>query len=92
METKTMPLMDTIKALQAANPGKVLLYRLGDFYEAFGKDADIVSQTCGCAVVGKGVQRMSGVMIANFDTAIKALVDAGYYIAVCEPAPTEQTE
>lgn len=26
----------------------VTLYRIGDFYEAFGEDAKVVSETCAC--------------------------------------------
>ena len=41
------PMMEQYLEIKAANPGLLLFYRMGDFYEMFFEDAEIASKTLG---------------------------------------------
>ncbi len=43
----TTPMMAQWESCKAKAPGALLLFRLGDFYEAFYQDAETVSKTIG---------------------------------------------
>ncbi|HNY28143.1 MAG TPA: hypothetical protein PKH31_12260, partial [Candidatus Sumerlaeota bacterium] len=46
-ESKTTPLLRQYNAIKAQYPHYVLMIRMGDFYEMFGEDARIASETLG---------------------------------------------
>ncbi len=67
----------------------VLFYRLGDFYEMFFEDAELVSRELELTLTGKscGLEErapMCGVPFHAADTYISRLVDRGYRVAICE--------
>lgn len=69
----------------------ILFYRLGDFYEMFFEDAELVSRLLGIVLTGKecgldGNKKapMCGVPFHSADTYIKRLLDEGYKVAICE--------
>ncbi|MCR4841746.1 MAG: DNA mismatch repair protein MutS [Eubacterium sp.] len=67
----------------------ILFYRLGDFYEMFFEDAQLVSKELELTLTGKscGLEErapMCGVPFHAVDTYIERLVDKGYKIAVCD--------
>ena len=41
---RVTPMMEQYLEIKAANPGLLLFYRMGDFYELFFEDAEIASQ------------------------------------------------
>lgn len=77
------------QALKAAHPGALLLFRLGDFYELFGEDAEIGASVLNITLtsreIGKGRRvPMCGVPHHAANTYIAQLVNAGYRVAICE--------
>ncbi len=67
----------------------ILFYRLGDFYEMFFEDAQVVSRELELTLTGKscGLEErapMCGVPFHAADTYISRLVDRGYRVAICE--------
>ncbi len=67
----------------------ILFYRLGDFYEMFFKDAEIVSKELELTLTGKscGLEErapMCGVPFHAADVYINRLVSKGYKVAICE--------
>ena len=67
----------------------VLFYRIGDFYEAFFDDAEVVSKECELTLTGKScglAERapMCGVPFHAVDIYISRMVEKGYKIAVCD--------
>ena len=72
-----------------ANPDCILFYRLGDFYEMFFEDAEIVSKELELTLTGKscGLEErapMCGVPYHAAETYLTRLVQRGYKVAVCE--------
>lgn len=66
----------------------LLLYRVGDFYEAFFDDAIIISKNLQLALTGKECGHdkrapMCGVPHHVIDTYINKLVQNGFKIALC---------
>ncbi len=67
----------------------VLFYRLGDFYEMFFDDAEMVSKELELTLTGKncGLEErapMCGVPFHAADTYITKLVENGHKVAICE--------
>ncbi len=67
----------------------ILFYRLGDFYEMFFDDAELVSKELELTLTGKscGLEErapMCGVPYHAVDTYLNQLVEKGYKVAICE--------
>ena len=67
----------------------ILFYRLGDFYEMFFEDAEIVSKELELTLTGKscGLEErapMCGVPFHAVESYLTRLVSRGYKVAICE--------
>jgi DNA mismatch repair protein MutS len=51
------PMMSQYLEIKAVNPGYLLFYRMGDFYEMFFEDAEIASQALGIVLTRRGKHR-----------------------------------
>src|SRR5579862_9237705 len=83
------PMMAQYLEIKAANPGSLLFYRMGDFYELFFEDAEIASRALGIVLTkrGKHLGRdipMCGVPIERADEYLHRLIARGHRVAVCE--------
>lgn len=84
------PMMKQFFSLKAKHPDAILLFRCGDFYETYHKDAEEASQLLGITLThrsSKGAQ--GGVAMAGFpyhalDTYLPRLVRAGRRVAICD--------
>ena len=75
--------------IKSKNPGTILFFRLGDFYEMFFEDAEIASRvlelTLTSRASGNGERApMCGVPFHSAESYIAKLVDNGYKVAICE--------
>ena len=83
------PLMQQHNAIKAKYPDAILLFRVGDFYETFGKDAVIASQVLGITLTKRNNGNAASAELAGFpyhalDTYLHKLVKAGYRVAICD--------
>ena len=83
------PMMQQYMDIKEANPGCILFFRLGDFYEMFFEDAKVVSKELELTLTGKscGLEErapMCGVPFHSADTYIAKLVENGHKVAICE--------
>jgi len=67
----------------------ILFFRLGDFYETFDEDAEIIAReldlTLTSRPIGKGARTpLAGVPYHAVDTYLARLIQKGYHVAVCE--------
>ena len=67
----------------------ILFFRLGDFYEMFFEDAEIVSRLLGLTLTGRqaGLPErvpMCGVPYHSYKSYASKLIDNGYKVAICE--------
>ena len=83
------PLMQQHNAIKVKYPDAILLFRVGDFYETFGKDAIIASQVLGITLTKRNNGNAASAELAGFpyhalDTYLHKLVKAGYRVAICD--------
>ncbi|NLG69573.1 MAG: DNA mismatch repair protein MutS, partial [Firmicutes bacterium] len=88
-EPSATPMLRQYQALKASYPDALLLFRLGDFYELFGRDAEIgaaiLNITLTSREIGKGRRLpMCGVPYHAADAYVAQLVQAGHRVAICE--------
>ncbi len=69
----------------------MLLFRLGDFYEMFGEDAELGSKVLGITLTKRHNQLMAGIPYHAGDTYIEKVLKAGYKVAICEQTETPKT-
>ena len=51
---RVTPMMEQYLEIKAANPGLLLFYRMGDFYELFFEDAEIASRALNIMLTKRG--------------------------------------
>ena len=83
------PLMRQYFSIKEKHPDAILLFRLGDFYEMFGEDAEKASRILQIALTTREKSRdnpipMCGVPYFASETYIARLIRAGHKVAVCE--------
>jgi len=86
---KISPMMAQYIEIKAVNPGSLLFYRMGDFYELFFDDAEVASRTLGIVLTKRGKHMgkdicMCGVPVTRADEYLQRLIAAGHRVAVCE--------
>src|SRR3974377_1106303 len=87
--SRVTPMMEQYIEIKAANPGCLLFYRMGDFYELFFDDAEVASKALGIVLTRRGKHegediRMCGVPVATGDDYLNRLIALGHRVAVCE--------
>ncbi|MCV0394965.1 MAG: DNA mismatch repair protein MutS [Rhizobiaceae bacterium] len=82
-------MMEQYIEIKSANPGSLLFYRMGDFYELFFDDAEIASRALGITLTKRGKHQgddipMCGVPVHAADDYLSRLIALGHRVAVCE--------
>ncbi len=85
----TTPMMKQYRGIKAKVPDAILFYRLGDFYEMFGEDAELAAPILQIALTsrdaGEGKRiAMCGVPYHAVDGYLIKLVSSGHKVAICE--------
>ncbi len=78
------PMMRQYMEIKKKYRDAILLFRLGDFYEAFFEDAKTVSRVLNIVLTKRQGAPMAGIPYHALDSYLKKLVDAGYKVAICE--------
>src|SRR6516162_6783881 len=82
------PMMQQYRELKARDPEALLLFRMGDFYELFGDDAERASALLGLTLTSrdKGADAipMAGFPHPALESYLARIVQAGLRAAVCE--------
>src|SRR5882757_5669849 len=89
VSARVTPMMEQYLEIKAANPGLLLFYRMGDFYELFFEDAEIASKALGIMLTKRGKHQgadipMCGVPVERSDDYLHRLIEKGFRVAVCE--------
>jgi len=89
MAKEDTPMLKQYFATKAQNPDAVLLYRVGDFYEAYSDDAILISKVLGMVLTKRSNGDKEATPMAGFphhaiDTYLPKLVRAGYKVAICD--------
>ena len=88
-EKKVTPLMKQYNAIKAKYPDALLLFRVGDFYETFGKDAIKTANILNIVLTKRGNGSEQETALAGFphhslNTYLPKLVKAGERVAICD--------
>jgi DNA mismatch repair protein MutS len=83
------PAMSQYLEIKAVNPGYLLFYRMGDFYEMFFEDAEIASRALGIVLTKRGRHQgqdipLCGVPVHAAQDYLKKLISLGHRVAICE--------
>ena len=76
-------------SIKAQHPDAILLYRMGDFYEMFLRDAEIAAPLLDIALTTRDRGKedpvpMCGVPVHSADPHVKRLAELGHRVAICE--------
>jgi DNA mismatch repair protein MutS len=92
---KETPLMIQYNGIKAKHPDALLLFRVGDFYETFGKDAIKASKILGIVLTsranGSSKIELAGFPHHSIDTYLPKLVRAGQRVAICDQLEDPKT-
>ena len=88
-KSKLAPMMRHYADLKESYKDVILFYRLGDFYEMFFEDAELVSHELELTLTSRnaGLEEkvpMCGVPHHSVDVYVDRLVKKGYKVAICE--------
>ncbi len=78
------PMMSQWQACKAQAKEALLLFRLGDFYEAFYEDARVISKEIGLTLTSRQGTPMCGVPFHTAESYIDKLIAKGFKIAIAE--------
>ena len=82
-------LYGVMKREKAKHPTKVLLVRVGEFYEAMGYDAAVLVQFAGLNPMGDKPFK-AGTQVMNLRSTLDKLLRQGFAVAIVEEAPQER--
>lgn len=86
----TTPVMQQYLKIKQENPGILLWYRLGDFYETFFEDALVMSKELELTLTGRdagpklGRVPLAGIPAKAADAYLEKLVQKNYKVAICD--------
>jgi DNA mismatch repair protein MutS len=83
-ESALTPLMQQYHEIRARHPGMILFFRLGDFYEMFGEDAQKAARILEVVLTHRQNVPMCGVPYHAVNAYLKKLIKAGEKVAICE--------
>ncbi|HHY94488.1 MAG TPA: DNA mismatch repair protein MutS, partial [Firmicutes bacterium] len=83
------PMLRQYRELKSRYRDAILLFRLGDFYEAFFEDAEVAARELAITLtsreMGKGMRApMAGIPYHAAETYVSRLVERGHRVAICE--------
>ena len=86
---RVTPMLAQYLELKARNPGALLLFRMGDFYETFFEDAQTLAKVAGVTLTSRDAKSehpvpLAGVPYHALDTYLSRLLAAGLTVAICE--------
>jgi len=84
MKENLTPLMQQYQKIKENYRNAILFFRLGDFYEMFGEDAQKASPILGIALTSRQKVPMCGVPYHTVVNYVAKLIRAGYPVAICE--------
>ena len=90
MKTKKLtPMLKQFIAIKEQHPDKLLLFRMGDFYETFFEDAKTASKILGITLTARNKKADDPIPLAGFpyhalDNYLDKLVKQGLKVVICE--------
>lgn len=88
-EAKLTPFMVQYRGAKDQHPDKLLLFRMGDFYEVFNDDAKTAASVLGITLTARGAKSsnpmpMAGIPHHALTEYLPKLIEAGIKVAICD--------
>jgi DNA mismatch repair protein MutS len=89
MSKDATPVRKQYLEIKKKHKNELLFFRLGDFYETFDEDAEVVARELDIVLtsrpVGNGVRApLAGIPYHALDNYLARLIEKGYHVAICE--------
>lgn len=89
MSQKLTPMMQQFFDVKNQYPDAIILFRCGDFYETYDKDAEVAAEILGITLTKRSSKDTNAPAMAGFphhalDTYLPKLVRAGLRVAICD--------
>lgn len=96
MAAKLSPMMERYHEVKGENPGAILLFRMGDFYELFYQDAQNAARILGLTLTSRDKNSDNPVPMAGFpyhqlDNYLQKLIQNGFRAAICDQVEDPKT-
>ena len=93
---KMTPMMQRYCEVKQENPGSILLFRMGDFYELFHEDAQAGAKILGLTLTARDKTSDNPVPMAGFphhqlENYLQKLIKAGFRAAICDQVEDPKT-
>jgi len=90
------PLMQQYREIKARHPGTILFFRMGDFYETFYEDAELIARILGITLTsrnngGASQVPLAGVPVKAGPEYVRRLVQLGHRVSICEQVEDPKT-
>ena len=90
------PLMQQYRDIKARHPDSILFFRMGDFYETFFDDAELISRALGITLTsrnngGASQVPLAGVPVKAGPDYVRKLVQMGHRVSICEQVEDPKT-
>ena len=88
--------MQQYREIKARHPGTILFFRMGDFYETFYEDAELISRILGLTLTsrnngGASQVPLAGVPVKAGPEYVRRLVQLGHRVSICEQVEDPRT-
>ena len=92
----TTPIRRQYLSIKAEHNDALLLFRMGDFYETFDNDAEIISKDLDIALTSREMGKdnrvpLAGIPYHSLDSYLAKLIIKGHKIAICEQISNAET-
>ncbi len=94
--TVATPLMQQYRDIKARHPDTILFFRMGDFYETFYEDAELIARVLGLTLTsrnngGASQVPLAGVPVKAGPDYVRKLVQLGHRVSICEQVEDPKT-
>lgn len=87
--TADHPMMRQYADAKARHPEMVLLFRMGDFYESFNEDAELLARVLNLTLTHRdNIMPMAGFPHHSLEQHLRKLLSDGHRVAICEQEKT----
>ena len=94
-KAKLTPLWKQYRDIKSQYPDVILLFRLGDFYEMFGEDAEVIARELHLTLTGRDSSGeripMCGVPYHAAERYIAQMIRKGFRVAICDQVEDPKT-
>jgi DNA mismatch repair protein MutS len=95
IDERISPVRQQYLEIKRQYPQAILFFRLGDFYETFDNDAELVARELDIVLTSRNVAKgvrvpMAGVPFHAAENYLAKLIEHGHHVAICEQVGDEQ--